>query len=154
MVRHGATEWNRTKRAQGHADIDLNDEGRAQAAEAAQRLAGEDIAAVYSSDLGRSLETAGEIAKLHGLEVVPDPDLREVDQGEWTGLDVDEIARRWPALWGDARHYSARPGGEAPAEVRERALRARTTEPASNCRSRAASVPRLLAQRRAGFWFA
>jgi broad specificity phosphatase PhoE len=124
LVRHGATAWNTAKLAQGHADIELNDEGRAQASATAQRLAGEDIAAVYSSDLSRSVATAEAIARPHGLEVVMDPDLREVDQGEWTGLHVDEIARRWPDRWGDARHHSARPGGESPAQVRRRALAA------------------------------
>jgi broad specificity phosphatase PhoE len=124
LIRHGATEWNRAKLAQGHADIDLNDEGRAQAVDSARRLAAEDIAAIYSSDLGRSLATARAIAEPHGLRVIADPDLREVDQGEWTGLHVDEIARRWPDLWGDNRHHTTRPGGEGPQEVRERALAA------------------------------
>jgi phosphoserine phosphatase len=124
LIRHGATEWNRAKRAQGHADIDLNDEGREQAAASARTLASEDLIAVYSSDLRRSLDTARAIAQPHGLEVVPDPDLREVDQGEWTGLHVDEIARRWPDLWGANRHHTTRPGGEGPQEVRKRALAA------------------------------
>jgi broad specificity phosphatase PhoE len=124
LIRHGATEWNRAKRAQGHADIELNDEGRAQAAASARALAREDLVAVYSSDLGRSLDTARAIARSHRLEVIPDPDLREVDQGEWTGLHVDEIARRWPELWGDNRHHTTRPGGEGPREVRVRALAA------------------------------
>jgi broad specificity phosphatase PhoE len=72
------------------------------------------------------MATAEAIAQRHGLEVVSDPDLREVDQGEWTGLHVDEIARRWPRLWGDARqrHHTTRPGGESPAEVRQRSLAA------------------------------
>jgi broad specificity phosphatase PhoE len=124
LVRHGATEWNEAKRAQGHADIELSDQGHRQALATAERLATEDIVAVYSSDLYRSMATAEAVARLHGLRVVPDPDLREVDQGEWTGLHVDEIARRWPGLWGDARHHTTRPGGEAPAEVRKRSLAA------------------------------
>ena len=70
------------------------------------------------------MATAEAIARIHDLEVVADPDLREVDQGDWTGLHVDEIARRWPGLWGDARHYTSRPGGESPQEVRTRSLQA------------------------------
>jgi broad specificity phosphatase PhoE len=124
LVRHGATDWNLAKLAQGHADIQLNDQGRAQAVASAQRLASEPLDAVYSSDLDRSMATAAAIAEPHGLAVIADPDLREVDQGEWTGLHVDEIARRWPNLWGDARHHTARPGGEGPADVRERSLTA------------------------------
>lgn len=87
-------------------------------------LAAQDLVAVYSSDLGRSMATARAIAEPHDLEVVPDPDLREVDQGDWTGLHVDEIASRWPELWGDNRHHTTRPGGEGPQQVRVRALAA------------------------------
>jgi broad specificity phosphatase PhoE len=56
--------------------------------------------------------------------VIADRDLREVDQGDWTGLTVDEIRGRWPELWGDARHRRARPGGESPGDVRRRSLAA------------------------------
>ena len=124
LVRHGATEWNETKRAQGQADIPLSARGRAQADDIAAELADWDISAVYSSDLQRAHATARAIASRHGLEVGTDPGFQEVDQGEWTGLTTAEIKERWPELWGPARHYSARPGGESPGEVRNRALAA------------------------------
>jgi broad specificity phosphatase PhoE len=124
LVRHGATLWNIEKRAQGHADIDLNDDGRKQAAAVATELAHEELAAVYSSDLKRALDTAAAIASSHGLEVTVDPDFREIDQGEWEGLTTDESRTRWPDLWGPNRHYNPRPGGESPHEVKERSLRA------------------------------
>ena len=122
IVRHGATDWNNLKRAQGHADIDLNDEGRKQALETAQHLAGESLDAVYSSDLKRAVDTARPIADAHGLVVRTDRRFREIDQGEWEGLHTDEIRQRWPMLWGPHRHYSTRPGGESPHEVRARAV--------------------------------
>jgi len=124
LVRHGATEWNETKRAQGQADIALNEEGRRQAVEVARRLATHRIDAVYSSDLRRAVDTAQAIADTHGLQVATDPAFREIDQGEWEGLYVDEIRERWPDLWGEARHFSSRPGGESPSDVRSRALAA------------------------------
>lgn len=123
LVRHGATDWNINKRAQGQADIPLDDKGRLQALDVAKELATFDIKGVYSSDLQRAYDTAEPIAHAHGLEVVTDPDFREIDQGEWTGLPVAEIERKWPELWGTARHYNARPGGESPQQVRARALR-------------------------------
>jgi broad specificity phosphatase PhoE len=122
LVRHGATEWNADKRAQGQADVALSRKGREQALETAGRLAGLPVDAVYSSDLSRAVETAEAIAKMHGLDVAMDPAFREIDQGEWTGLPVAEIQQRWPELWGAARHYNARPGGESPQQVRRRAL--------------------------------
>jgi alpha-ribazole phosphatase len=124
IVRHGATEWNHTKRAQGQADIPLNADGRKQASRAAHELSGEDVRAVYASDLQRAYNTAHPIADAHGLEVQADERFREIDQGEWEGLETDEIKRRWPDLWGPARHYNARPGGESPQQVRARALAA------------------------------
>jgi broad specificity phosphatase PhoE len=122
LVRHGATEWNVTKRAQGTADIPLNEKGEMQALHTAEELSKVDIDAVYTSDLQRACDTAEAIARVHGVEVIKDPRFREIDQGEWTGLTVDEIRRRWPDKWGPARHYNARPGGESPQEVRGRAL--------------------------------
>ena len=124
LVRHGATEWNVHKRAQGQADVPLNDKGRLQALDAAKQLTTFDIEAVYSSDLQRAFDTAEAIAHSKGLEVITDLRFREIDQGEWTGLPVAEIERRWPELWGAARHYNARPGGESPHDVRTRALAA------------------------------
>ena len=124
LVRHGATEWNVHKRAQGQADVPLTDKGRLQALDAAKQLSTFDIAAVYSSDLQRAFDTAQAIAHVQGLDVITDERLREIDQGEWTGLPVAEIERRWPELWGAARHYNARPGGESPQEVRARGLAA------------------------------
>jgi len=122
LVRHGETEWNHSKRAQGMADVALNDAGRAQAEEAARRFSHIPLAAVYSSDLQRAADTAEAIASAQGLTVTTDERFREIDQGEWEGLEVEEIRRRWPDLWGPARHYSKRPGGESPREVRLRSL--------------------------------
>lgn len=124
LVRHGATDWNDRRLAQGHADIPMNARGRRQAADAARALEDRRVDAVYASDLRRAIDTAVEIARPRGLDVVTDASLREIDQGEWEGVHVDEIRRRWPELWGPARHFRARPGGEAPGEVRTRAVAA------------------------------
>ncbi|MDQ4145368.1 MAG: histidine phosphatase family protein [Actinomycetota bacterium] len=122
LIRHGTTEWNLNKRAQGQADIALTEKGRAQAKEVAVALSAFSLEAVVASDLVRAVDTARPVAQEQGLEVRCDPAFREIDQGEWTGLPTDEIRRRWPDLWGAARHYSTRPGGESPAQVRARAL--------------------------------
>jgi probable phosphoglycerate mutase len=115
LVRHGETEWNRLHRWQGHADVPLNDTGRAQALELARRLAGERVDAVYSSDSSRASETAAAIAAEHGLPVHVDPDLREFDVGGREGLTREEVEQRFPD--GDW-------GGETREEHGERVLRA------------------------------
>jgi broad specificity phosphatase PhoE len=122
LVRHGATDWNLEMRAQGHADVPLNERGRSEAREVAAALSGIELAAVYSSDLARAADTAEPIAAVHGLAVTTDPDWREIDQGDWTGLTDEQIKARWPERWGWARHWTARPGGESPEEVQRRTL--------------------------------
>jgi broad specificity phosphatase PhoE len=96
LARHGETDWNRESRFQGHADPPLNKLGREQAAELAATLAGEELAAVYSSPLRRALETAQVVAQAHRLTAVPIEGLREVDVGSWQALTRDEVERRFP----------------------------------------------------------
>ena len=106
LVRHGETDWNREGRFQGHADPPLNELGREQAADLAERLAGDGIAAVYTSDLRRAAETAAIVAARLGLPVSAHAGLREIDVGEFQGLTRAEIDERWP----DARARFAQRG--------------------------------------------
>lgn len=104
LARHGETDWNRIGRWQGHADPPLNETGRHQAAALAEQLAGDGVAAVYTSDLQRASETARIVADRLRLPVVQDADLREIDVGSWSGLTRDEVRERYPdgfARWLD-----------------------------------------------------
>ena len=96
LARHGESDWNRTRRWQGHADRPLTALGRRQARELAERLANTDLDAVYSSDLQRARETAEIVASGRGLAVHELPALREVDVGSWSGLTRVEAAERFP----------------------------------------------------------
>ena len=62
-IRHGETAWNVDGRLQGQLDVPLNEMGRWQVHRLALAVADEDIAAVYSSDLLRALETAQAVAR-------------------------------------------------------------------------------------------
>ena len=96
LVRHGETDWNRDQRFQGHADPPLNETGREQARALANELAAERIDAIYTSDLARARETAELIAERAGVPFVLEPQLREIDVGEWQGLTRPEIEERFP----------------------------------------------------------
>jgi len=122
LARHGETDWNRLGRWQGQADPPLNDDGRRQAAALAQKLAGDGIAAIYSSDLRRASETAVAIGARLGLEVVLDRGLREIDVGSWSGLTRDEVEAQFPE--GFARWQGGEIGhdGETSEELTERVV--------------------------------
>jgi broad specificity phosphatase PhoE len=90
LVRHGETDWNAEGRLQGHTDRPLNETGRRQARELADRLAEERIDVIYASDLSRAKETAEIVGERLGLTVVVDPALREKNWGNWEGLTGDE----------------------------------------------------------------
>lgn len=91
IVRHGETDWNAERRIQGHLDIELNASGRRQAEATARGLAAHDFAALYSSDLMRTLQTAATLAPMTGLEVRPEPGLRERHYGRMQGLSYAEM---------------------------------------------------------------
>ncbi len=106
LVRHGETDWNRVKRVQGgSSNTPLNDIGREQAKGLAAMLAKEKICAVYSSPLERALVTAKGIAGVHGLEVITEPSLREIEAGELEGVLSSELGRRFSEFlsWTAAR---------------------------------------------------
>ncbi|HET7036654.1 MAG TPA: histidine phosphatase family protein [Thermomicrobiaceae bacterium] len=126
LVRHGETDYNRAGRYQGHLDIPLNGLGLRQAEAIGRRLAAWPLVRCYSSDLTRSMQTAGAIAAPHGLTVEPVPELREAHLGGLQG----ELIRSGNALQGDAgsivdRHdVRARPAdGESVLDVRRRVRR-------------------------------
>ena len=97
LWRHGQTIWNAESRFQGQTDIPLDETGEAQAEHAARRLATLRPAAIISSDLIRASNTAAPLARLTGLTVRLDKELRERSGGSWEGLTDKEIAERYPA---------------------------------------------------------
>ena len=93
LVRHGETDWNADGRLQGQTDRPLSDYGRRQARKLAGELEGEELEAIYSSDLARARETAEIVGERLGLPVELDPELREKDWGTWEGLTAVERDR-------------------------------------------------------------
>jgi probable phosphoglycerate mutase len=95
-IRHGETEWNSEGRFQGHLNSVLNQEGLAQADALGARLATERFDLLFSSDLGRALQTASAIAKPTGREIMVEPRLRERNMGIFQGLTAAEVLSRYP----------------------------------------------------------
>lgn len=127
VIRHGETAWNVEHRIQGHLDIPLSPAGITQAARLAERLAGERIDAVYSSELARAWLTAQPLAGRLGLQVVPEPRVRERCFGIFEGLTLDEVADRHPDAfqrWRERDPAWAMDGGETGQQLIERVLAA------------------------------
>ena len=127
-MRHGQSTWNADGRWQGQADPRLSSLGEEQAREAAARLGAGGFSCVVASDLQRARRTAEILAEACGLAVEVDPDLREIDVGDWTGLTRTEIEARWPgelADWSEGRSESTM-GGESRLHLTERARGALT----------------------------
>ncbi len=127
LIRHGETLWNTEMKFQGHADIPLSEKGLDQARALAGRLSNQKISAVYSSDLGRAVETARQIADPRGLRVITLPALREMNFGRWEGLTFKEIRESYGDLlkrWWAEPLGMAVPGGECLSDLVARVVEA------------------------------
>ena len=124
LARHGETNDNREPlRFQGWRDTPLNDTGRRQAAELAERVAGDGIVSLWSSDLGRARETAEIVGARLGQQPRLDWRLREANRGEWEGRLFEDVAREEPepyAAWLRAGPEWRFPGGESLQEQQDR----------------------------------
>lgn len=94
LVRHGETQWNAEERIQGQTDIPLYGVGRGEASLTGKRLANTPFAAAYSSDLGRTQETARIILDAQSgtpPAIETHATLREVGYGIFEGMTWSEI---------------------------------------------------------------
>lgn len=123
FIRPGETDWNTEGRYQGWVASPLNAHGRAQVASLAKYIRHIGMAALYTSDLRRALETANLLAAQLGYTPIADERLRERHVGQWQGLTLQQIHQWYPeqytALLDDLEHYNM-PGGESRADVRAR----------------------------------
>jgi probable phosphoglycerate mutase len=113
IVRHGETEWSAAGKHTGVTDLPLTENGRKQAAIAAEKLAGEHFDLVLCSPLIRARQTA-EIAGFGETADVCD-DLVEWNYGEYEGLTTPEIWERHDPNWNLWR--TGCPEGELPAQI-------------------------------------
>lgn len=90
VVRHGETVWNTEGRLQGHQDSPLTTKGQEQAESLAQRLKNEEFSHIYSSDLGRAVDTASAVATHTNHDVITDQRIREKSFGALQGMTMAE----------------------------------------------------------------
>lgn len=121
LIRHATTDAVGKKFSGRTAGVNLNAEGRQQAQLLAERIAGLPIAAIYSSPLERTMETAVPLATLLNLPTLINESLLELDCGEWTNLAFDEL-RNTKAFqnFNSYRSGTRIPGGEMMVEAQTR----------------------------------
>jgi len=86
VIRHGETTANAAKLCQGQQPGELSGKGITQVKLLAERMRNEPIDILYSSDLKRTMDTADAIIAFHpGLDIIPDPLLRERYMASWEG---------------------------------------------------------------------
>jgi broad specificity phosphatase PhoE len=116
LARHGRTAYNREGRFQGQRAVPLDELGREQALELAERAASYDFAALWSSPLLRARETADAVAAKTGLQPREDARFMETDAGDWTNRSFEEVIAEAPeqfAAFANADPGFAFPGGES-----------------------------------------
>ena len=127
LVRHGQTDWNATRRIQGHRDVPLNDAGREQARALGADLAGMRFDRVYCSTSCRARETADLVLQQSGQHVEYRDELREICLGEWEGWYWADLEQLYPDMcrqfFRSVPGFRA-PGAETHAEVQARGVKA------------------------------
>jgi 2,3-bisphosphoglycerate-dependent phosphoglycerate mutase len=130
LVRHGQSEWNLKNLFTGWRDVDLTDQGVAEAREAARKLKGQGLTfdVAFTSALIRGQRTLELMLEEMGqtkIPVIKDQALNERDYGDLSGLNKDDARKKWGEqqvhLW--RRSYDvAPPGGESLKDTLARAL--------------------------------
>jgi probable phosphoglycerate mutase len=125
LVRHAVTAQTGPLLSGRAPGIELSDKGKEQAAALGERLSALPIAAIYSSPMERTTQTAEAIATRHRLPVLPLPGVIEADFGEWTGGKLSELAKT--ELWRMVQRVPSRarfPSGESLIEMQTRMVSA------------------------------
>ena len=121
LIRHGLNDFVGKAIAGRRPGTHLNAEGRAQAEDLAERLAGVGLSAIYSSPMERARETAEPLSKRLKRPVEIEPGLHEWDCGALTGKTMAELAE--DTGWKTFHEYrlgSRLPDGELAIEVQAR----------------------------------
>ncbi|HEU5118228.1 MAG TPA: histidine phosphatase family protein [Isosphaeraceae bacterium] len=123
LIRPGATVYDEQNRVQGVLDIPLSERGQAEAVDLASRLADARLSALYCGPSESVVKTAEIVGRHLGLRPKRLDDLRNLDQGLWQGLQLDEIKRRNLKLfrqWLDDPRTICPPEGETVEDALDR----------------------------------
>ena len=120
LIRHAEAEGNVVPFFQGGMDTALTEKGRKQLIYLAERFRHVPLDAVYYSPFQRAKQTAEAVNQYHGLPMIPEYDLRELNGGSWEGRRIAELQTDFPAefaVWTEHMQDFQAPEGEAMHDV-------------------------------------
>jgi broad specificity phosphatase PhoE len=128
LIRHGHVDGIKPERFRGRQPLPLTALGRAEAEAVALRVAGAwQPSKVYTSPMGRCIETAAAIAKACDAPMEVCDDLTDIDYGAWQFKTFEEAKSADPALfaaWFATPHLVRFPNGESLQDLVARAANA------------------------------
>lgn len=127
LIRPGCTDFDEQRRIQGSLDLPLNPRGREQVERVIEHLRGRPLEVIYTSASEPARATAEEIGESLDVPVKELDDLRNLDQGLWQGLQLDDIRRKFPKVykqWKESPESICPPNGETVKEAVDRVRRA------------------------------
>lgn len=127
VIRPGCTDFDEQHRLQGSLDLPLNELGKQQVERLAAELADAPIEVIYTGPCEPAKTTADTIGELQGIPVKEISDLRNVNQGLWQGLQLEEIRRKFPKVykqWHESPEKICPPEGETLSEAVARVRKA------------------------------
>ncbi len=126
IVRHGETEWNIQGKTQGQGDSKLSEKGKVQAEKLGKKLLEFNVNYIYSSNLGRTIETSTILSSILKTDVQYIEGLRERNFGKWEGLTIEEIKKGYEDIyktWRSEPHKAIIPDAEDLVQLKERVLK-------------------------------
>nr|WP_290441094.1 histidine phosphatase family protein [Clostridium algidicarnis] len=105
IARHGETKWNIEGRMQGFKNSDLTQRGINDARSLGESLKDIDFDCIYSSPLGRALDTAKYIRQDDNIKIILDDSLKELNLGLWEGMTHEEIKEKYPLQYNNFREH-------------------------------------------------
>ena len=137
LIRHAEAEGNLYRIVQGHFNSYITGKGHRQIAALAERFKDVQLDALYSSDLRRTVATAGAVTKYHDLPMNLEPRLREINLGICEGMSFGDMTKYDPV---QMNYFNNDPGK----------WRAEGAETFAECTVRMVSVVTEIAEENAG----
>lgn len=123
LIRPGCTDFDEQHRIQGELDLPLNSRGRDQLCGLVERLRSFTIEQIISAPGEPALSTAERLGEETGVPVKEVEGLRNLNQGLWQGLTIEEVRRKYPKVakqWQESPETVCPPEGETVAEALDR----------------------------------